>query len=307
MSHIEAGNTPAAKCPLLNPGHKLAAIYGQAVKGLSIQEVTNKLQRAKSPLVLTIEVPLSFLHEENFGVHDRDSCCTWPGMAENGVLCKSHSEAQIHFTNSFQAYGLQTVDLTSQQLEKLAFSPNSIKDAECTSRSVSECGFLPSPPDQDAGYINGARSNPCCQAVNHEESATLRVLSSKSQETHANHDKPPSQNCNLSTLPDKRQQTIEDLPGELYYPMCSQLDTCTLLHKDYRILFEKLGFARLEVSQFDNSNQPTNHLFNEWLKRRGKEATVGALMDALKQMELDNLLEKLETWTGTGQSNHKKI
>ena len=64
---------------------------------------------------------------------------------------------------------------------------------------------------------------------------------------------------------------------------------------------EKLGFLRYEISLLDNHAQPTDCLLNEWIARKGKEATVSVLMEILSEMERQELLELLQSWTETCQ------
>lgn len=419
MTQIAAGKTPAAMCSYLNPGCKITAINGQAVKGLTFHDVKTRLQRAKTSVVLSIEEPLSLLHGENF--HNRDSSCTWPVEAENGYLRKSLSEAQIRYVNSFQADVLQTIDLTCRQEEQgtspddngakpipvpalgsLPSPPNQdmgymngasnnpgsggiatpcetpkttcqqgeqagtsphVNDAKLTPMSA-YVGLLPSPPDQDVGYMNGVNHNPgfssieesstsllvppepretpTCQQeeqgtnpnVNDakptarsvyaghspslpgqdkgymngascfpdcfgiQESGTSLIVPPKPHETPTDQDMPLCQNCLSISMPDKREQTIEYLPGEIYYFICLKLDIVTpFFHHDYRILGEKLGFGRPEISLLRNSDQPTDHLLNEWVARKGRGATVGVLMDVFDKTERHDLLDILKTWT----------
>ena len=363
MTQIAAGKTPAAMCPYLNPGCKITAINGQAVKGLTFQEVKTKLQRAKTSVVLSIEEPLSLLHEEN--VSNRDSCYTWPVEAENGYLRKSLSEAQIRFVNSFQADELQTIDLTRQQQEQ-GTSPNDndakpisvsvhgpassppyqdmgcitgneassnpvssskeesstplpehpelheIPTATCqqeeqgTSPNVNDAKRPPmsvytwppiasSPPVQDKGTMDGASRNPGCRGI--QESGPSHLLPPEPCEQPTDQDMPLCQNCLSITICDKREQTIDHLPGKIYYWICLKLDIKTPFFNDYRILGEELGFVRSEISLLGNSDQPTNHLLNQWVARKGKGATIGVLMDAFDETKRHDLLDLLKTWT----------
>ncbi|XP_078342392.1 uncharacterized protein LOC144628202 [Oculina patagonica] len=292
VTQIAAGKTPAAMCSYLNPGCKITAINGQAVKGLTFNEVKTKLQRAKTSVKLSIEEPQDLLHEENF--HNRDSNCTWPAEVENGYLRKSLSEAQIRYVNSFQADELPTIDLTCQQKEKgTSPSGNGAKPIP-----VPALGPLPSPPDQDMnrGFVNGASSSPDCFGI--QESGTPLPTPPDPRGTQTDQDIPLCQNCLSISLPDKREQTIEHLPGEIYYFICLKLDIVTpFFHHDYRILGEKLGFFRPEISLLRNSDQPTDHLLNEWVARKGRGATVGVLMDVFDKTERHDLLDLLKTWT----------
>lgn len=361
MTQIAAGKTPAAMCPYLNPGCKITAINGQAVKGLTFQQVKTRLQRAKTSVVLAIEEPLSLLHEEN--VSNRDSCYTWPVEAENGYLRKSLSEAQIRYVNSFQADELQTIDLTRQHQEQ-GRSPNdndtkpkpvsvhgpssspSYQDMGCINEASSNPGsgskeesstplpihpelheiptatcqqeeqgtspnandakrapmsvytwppIVPSPPVQDKGSMDGASRNPGCHGI--QESGPSQLLPLKSHEQPTDQDMPLCQNCLSITTCDKREQTIEHIPGKIYHWICLKLDVITPFFNDYRILGEKLGFVRPDIALLCNSNQPTNHLLNEWVARKGKGATVGVLMDVFDKTERHDLLDLLKTWT----------
>lgn len=62
---------------------------------------------------------------------------------------------------------------------------------------------------------------------------------------------------------------------------------------------EKLGFARPEISLLANQPQPTDCLVNEWIARKGKKATVSVFMEILSEMERQELLELLQSWTET--------
>lgn len=391
-------------CPYLSPGCKITAINGHAVKGLSFHEVVTKLQKAKASVVLSVEEPVSFLNEENHLHDNRDSCCTWPVEAENGCLCKSASEAQICYANSFLADELQSIDLTCHCQQEQGRSPDvsntkpywpsppvrdigymngessnpgcygieeqstrpSVNDAKHTLRSE-YAGSLPSLLYQDVGYMNRANSNvsyhgiqetgippsvkspgphrapSTCTCQQRKQGTNPKVndakhslksvyagsmpslryqdmvfmnrtgsnlsyhpmqelgsplLPPKPHETPADQDMPRCQNCLSTNIPDKREQTIDHLPGQIYYWICLKLDCVTpFFNQDYRILGEKLGFVRAEISLLSNSPQPTNHLLNAWVARKGKGATVGVLMAVFDETERHDVLELLKTWT----------
>lgn len=170
-----------------------------------------------------------------------------------------------------------------------------VNDAKHTLKSV-YAGSMPSLHNyQDMGYMNGAGSNLSCHRMQESDSP---LLPPKPHETPANQDMPCCQNCFSTTIPNKREQTIDHLPGRIYYWICLKLDCVTPFFKhDYRIFGEKLGFVRPEISLLRNSDQPTDHLLNAWVARKGKGATVGVLMAVFDETERHDLLELLKTWT----------
>ena len=121
-------------------------------------------------------------------------------------------------------------------------------------------------------------------------------MPSEPHETPTDQDRPVSQGCLANTMPDKRKQTIEHIPGKIYHSLCTSLDIITTFYDDYRFLAEKLGFPRQEISNLSSSKQPTHELLNTWVKRKGDEATVEVLLDVLLEMERHDLWQLLQNW-----------
>jgi len=174
------------------------------------------------------------------------------------------------------------------------------KDVEKRPRSPSLHGGLPNsplPPPSDHGIANGATIHYRSSGI--QESGTPMSLPSELCETPEDQEIPVCQNCLKITVTDKREQSIEQVPGTIYYLMCMRLDKKSQFLRDYRIMGEKLGFSRSDISLLDNHAQPTDCLLNEWIARKGKEATVSVLMEILSKMERQELLELLQSWTET--------
>ncbi|XP_020625604.1 uncharacterized protein LOC110062994 [Orbicella faveolata] len=97
ITHISAGEKPAAMSPYLNPGCKIIAINGQGLNGLSFEKVKAMLQRAPASVMLTIQEPTCLLHEKRF--LPSGGRYTWPVEVERAPLCKSISEGQFPLAN----------------------------------------------------------------------------------------------------------------------------------------------------------------------------------------------------------------
>ncbi|XP_020625597.1 uncharacterized protein LOC110062991 [Orbicella faveolata] len=292
ITQIVAGHTPAAVSQYLNPGCKITAINGQAVKGLSFHEVKTKLERAKTSVVLSIEEPTRFLYEGN-SLPSSNSSSTWPVETQHGFLHKSLSEGQIHYANSFQAYKLPSIDLTGQQKEQA--TSNVVYHAK--SKPLFVCGSLPTISDYNKGLINEEINDLECSGIHQEPGTPLFVsLQPHDHETPTDQDMPVCQNCLPSTISDKREQTIEHIPGKTYHSLCTKLDMITCFYDDYRLLGEKLGFPRQEISNLNRSNQPTHDLLSAWIKRKGDGATIQVLLDVLLEMGRHDLWQLLQSW-----------
>ena len=293
ISQIAAGHTPAAMCPYLDPGCKITAINGQAVRGLSFHEVKTKLERAKMSVVLSIEEPTHLLSGEK-SLPSRNSSSTWPVETKHGCLHKSLSEGQIRYANSFQAYKWSSIDLTCQQKEQA--TSNVLYDAKPTPLSV--CGSLSTTSDYNAGSIKEEINNLGCSSMHQEPGTPQPAPSKPHDQTPTDQDMPVCQNCLPKAIPDKQEQTIEHIPGKIYHSLCTRMDIITHFYDDYRFLGEKLGFSRQEISNLSNSNQPTHELLSKWVKRRGDRATVKVLLDVLLEMDRNDLCQLLQSWTG---------
>jgi len=176
------------------------------------------------------------------------------------------------------------------------------KDAEKRPKSPSLHGRVPNsalPLSPDHAIANGATIH--CKSNGIQESGTPLSLPTEPCKTPKDQEIPVCQNCLAITVTDKREQSIGQVPGTIYYLICMRLDKKSHFLRDYRIMGEKLGFLRYEISLLDNHAQPTDCLLNEWIARKGKEATVSALMEILSEMERQELLELLQSWTETCQ------
>ena len=174
------------------------------------------------------------------------------------------------------------------------------RDAEKRLGSLSLHGGLPNSPlplPSDHGIANGATIH--CRLSGIQESGTSLSLPSEPCETPKDQEIPVCQNCLTITVTDKREHSIEQVPGTIYYLICMRLDNKSHFLRDYRIMGEKLGFSRRAISLLENHAQPTDCLLNEWIARKGKEATVSVLMEILSGMERQELLELLQSWTDT--------
>lgn len=170
------------------------------------------------------------------------------------------------------------------------------KDAE---KKPSLDGRLPNSPlplPLDHGTANGATIHRRLRGI--QESGTPLSLPAEPCETPKDQI-PVCQNCLISIVTGKREQSIEQVPGTIYYFICMRLDKENHFVRDYRIMGEKLGFARREISLLANQPQPTDCLLNEWIARKGKKATVSVFMEILSEMERQELLELLQSWTET--------
>ena len=160
-------------------------------------------------------------------------------------------------------------------------------------------GRLPNsalPLPSDYGIANGATIH--CRLSGIQESGSPLSLPSKPCETPKDQI-PVCQNCLTIIVTGKREQSIEQVPGTIYYFICMRLDKENRFLRDYRIMGEKLGFTRQEISLLANHAQPTDCLLNEWIARKGKKATVSVLMEILSEMKRQELLELLQSWTET--------
>ena len=174
------------------------------------------------------------------------------------------------------------------------------KDAEKRLRSLSPHGRLPNSPSplpSDHGIADGATIH--CRSSGIQESGAPLSLTSEPCKTLKDQEIPVCQNCLTITVTDKREQSIGQVPGTIYYLICMRLDKKSHFLRDYRIMGEKLGFSRFDISLLDNHAQPTDCLLNEWIARKGKEATVSEFMEILSEMERQELLELLQSWTET--------
>ena len=193
---------------------------------------------------------------------------------------------------------------TIQNGQELKENGQEFKDAEDRLRSRSLHGGLPNsslPLPSDNGIADEAAICIHCGLGGIQESGTPLSLPSKPCETPKDQQIPVCQNCLTITVTDKREQSIGEVPGPIFYFICTSLNQKNHFFWDYRIMGEKLGFSRREISQLDNHAQPTECLLNEWIARKGKGATVKALMEILSEMERQELLELLQSWTETCQ------
>ena len=170
------------------------------------------------------------------------------------------------------------------------------KDAEKRPSLDERLPNSPLPLPLDHGTANGATIH--CTLRGIQESGTPLSLPAEPCETPKDQI-PVCQNCLTIIVTGKREQSIEQVPGTIYYFICMRLDKENHFLRDYRIMGEKLGFARREISLLANQPQPTDCLLNEWIARKGKKATVSVFMEILSEMERQELLELLQSWTET--------
>ena len=276
IKQIAAGETPAAKCPYLSPGCKITAVNRQPVKGLSFEEMKTMLQKAQITVVLSIEEPLGLLQEQNWpSPRER---YTWPVEEEKGILTISQSEAQISFSNSSLADGVQSVDLckevqgASSTLNDAKFnaSPDQERPVNCSTQQM--------PSDSQNGY-NEVNSLPLAPTVEVPSKAQDISICCK---------------CVKISKTDKQEQIIHNIPGKIYFTMCQSLDKESPSFNDYHIFGEHLGFTRGEINLLNN--QPTDSLLRVWSEREGKNATVERIMNILDDMQRHDILQILQNW-----------
>ncbi|PFX13206.1 hypothetical protein AWC38_SpisGene22733 [Stylophora pistillata] len=276
IKQIAAGETPAAKCPYLTPGCKITAVNKHPVKGLSFEGMKTMLQKAQRSVLLSIEEPTGLLQEKH--LPSSGERYTWPGEKEKGILTISQSEAQISFSNSSLADGVQTVNLC-QQVKGASKTVNDAKhEVSPDHERLVNCLTQQMPPDCRSGYSEADR----------RPSAPTVKVPDKAQST------PICQKCVEISKTDKQKQTIQDIPVKIYHTVCQRMDIESPSCNDHRIFGEKLGFSRNEI--FAPNNQPTDCLLRVWSERKGKNATVEKIMNILDDMERHDILELLQVW-----------
>lgn len=99
---------------------------------------------------------------------------------------------------------------------------------------------------------------------------------------------------------------VTDMPCEIYSKVCLRLNTEDLSYRDYRILGEKLGYDRDQISGFEQGNRnPTDKLIKMGFKRKGP-LTVQRFIELLEEedMSREDVVEILEDWVERGLANN---
>lgn len=95
---------------------------------------------------------------------------------------------------------------------------------------------------------------------------------------------------------------VNDIPFPIYGEVCLKLNIRDdIFHRDYRMLGEKLGVSRDMIRYLEQSTSrpnPTDELLQMWSRDSGHQATVGRLIELLKEsnMKRMDVVEILEDW-----------
>ena len=74
--------------------------------------------------------------------------------------------------------------------------------------------------------------------------------------------------------------------------MCQLLNKKSVLKRDFRGLAAKMKFENSEIELFEQCDNPTDALLQEW--GTGKEATVENLIKLLEKMKRDDVVDILK-------------
>ena len=94
---------------------------------------------------------------------------------------------------------------------------------------------------------------------------------------------------------------ITDIPSPLYSKVCFKLNTKDGLWKDYRLLGRFLGYSRDLTLNLGQTNV-TDKLLQIWSQKCGSQATVGRLVELLKdrdlrRMDVVEILQDCASWS----------
>ena len=85
---------------------------------------------------------------------------------------------------------------------------------------------------------------------------------------------------------------VRDLDSSLKSKVCQLLNKKSVLKRDFRGLAAKMKFESSEIELFEQCDNPTDALLQEW--GTGKEATVENLIKLLEKMKRDDVIEILK-------------
>ena len=96
---------------------------------------------------------------------------------------------------------------------------------------------------------------------------------------------------------------VTEIPYPVYGEVCTKLSIKNLTFNDFRGLAEKVGFKKHVIDAIDQRcDNPTDDILKEWSKKRCKEATVGKLIELLKEIERMDAVKDLEEWVNLKSS-----
>lgn len=87
--------------------------------------------------------------------------------------------------------------------------------------------------------------------------------------------------------------SIDQLNCETYRKLCNKLND-KMENKDWRTLAGKMGYSSGEVKDFERGQNAADALLQNW-KMTSNEHDVPALIELLKKMERNDLVELLES------------
>ena len=97
---------------------------------------------------------------------------------------------------------------------------------------------------------------------------------------------------------------VTKIPYGVLSEVCKVMNIKDYLnYKDFRWLAEKIGLGRNDAELFDQrSKNPTEEILKEWARKSYEEATVGKLIELLKEMERMDAVKELEDWVNKESS-----
>ena len=85
---------------------------------------------------------------------------------------------------------------------------------------------------------------------------------------------------------------VRDLDSSIKSEVCQLLNKRSVLNRDFRGLAAKMTFENSEIKLFEQCDNPTDALLQEWGTRR--EATVENLIKILEKMKRDDVVDILK-------------
>ena len=85
---------------------------------------------------------------------------------------------------------------------------------------------------------------------------------------------------------------VRDLDSSLKSKVCQLLNKKSVLKRDFRGLAAKMKFENSEIELFEQCDNPTDALLQEW--GTGREATVENLIKLLEKMKRDDVVDILK-------------
>ena len=100
----------------------------------------------------------------------------------------------------------------------------------------------------------------------------------------------------------ERSFKVEHIPYKVRSEICLELNIKDeFLFNDFRMLGEKMGFAKNLITNLGQSQNPTDELLKLWSSR--PEATVEKLIEFLTEMKKDDATACLKDWLKDQISN----